>query len=175
MLITNNETVLRTPCQVVLPEEVASLIEALEKELEYGNKIGRPGIGLAAPQIGIAKQAAIIRLPKLKINLINAKLKEGYDSALFQDEGCLSFPGKTENTLRFQEVVIIDNLVAPYNFVATGLVAVACQHELDHLNSVLFMDRKVPKPVPIVNKTKTGPNDPCFCGSGKKTKKCHRK
>lgn len=173
MLITNNEAALRVICEPVFLDEIGPLIEALEKELEYGNKIGRPGIGLAAPQIGIAKDIAIVRLPKISLNLVNAKLKEGFDPAVFEEEGCLSFPGRVENTIRFQEVYINNNLVEPYSLVASGLVAVVCQHELDHLNSTLFIDRKVPKITPIIkSKAKFGPNELCPCGSGKKYKKC---
>lgn len=174
MIITNNEAALRVFCEPVTMEEVGPLIEALEKELDYANRLGKNGIGLAAPQIGIAKDIAIVRLPKLSFNLVNAKLVHGYDPAVFTDEGCLSFPGRSENTTRFQEVYITNNLVEPHSIVATGFVAVVIQHELDHLNSKLFMDRSVPKLVPIVRSpTKQKPNEPCACGSGKKYKKCH--
>lgn len=175
MIITNNETALRVKCEDVLPEEVGSLIETLEKELAYANRLGKGGIGLAAPQIGIAKNIAIIRLNKAQgfdFNLVNAKLKAGYDPAIFREEGCLSFPGRVEDTTRFQEVYITDNMVYPYTFVATGLLAVVCQHELDHLNQTLFLDHILPKQAPIVAKKKVGPNEPCLCGSGKKYKKC---
>lgn len=172
MIITNNEAALRVICEPVSLEEVGSLIETLEKELERANRLGKNGIGLAAPQIGIAKDIAIVRLPKVNFNLVNAKLIQGYDPAIFTDEGCLSFPGRTENTTRFQEVHITNNLIEPYSFVATGFIAVVCQHELDHLNSTLFMDRSAPKMVPVVKKIRVGPNEPCTCGSGKKYKKC---
>ncbi len=172
MIITNNEAALRVICEPVSLEEVGSLIETLEKELERANRLGKNGIGLAAPQIGIAKDIAIVRLPKVNFNLVNAKLVQGYDPAIFTDEGCLSFPGRTENTTRFQEVHITNNLIEPYSFVATGFIAVVCQHELDHLNSTLFMDRSAPKMVPVVKKIRVGPNEPCTCGSGKKYKKC---
>lgn len=175
MIITNNEEALRVKCEEVLPEEVCSLIATLEAELNYANRLGKGGIGLAAPQIGIAKNIAIVRLDKvhgLNIDLINCKIESGYDSALFTQEGCLSFPGRVEDTSRFQEVYITNNLVYPYSFVATGLLAVVCQHEIDHLNSTLFMDRMAPKLISPVRKIKIGPNDPCSCGSNRKFKKC---
>lgn len=173
MIITNDEAALRVFCEPVTLNEVGSLIDTLEKELDYSNKIGRAGIGLAAPQIGIAKNIAIIRLPKITLNLINAKLVKGYDPALFTEEGCLSFPGRLEDTIRFQEVYIDNNLDEPHSLVVNGLLAVVCQHELDHLNSTLFMDRKVIKPEPLVKVAKVGPNEVCPCGSSKKYKKCH--
>lgn len=172
MIITNNEEALRVKCESVTLEEVGPLIETLEKELAYANKLGKGGIGLAAPQIGIAKDIAIIRLKGISLDLVNAKLIQGYDPAVFTEEGCLSFPGRVEDTIRFQEVHMSNGLVEPHSFVASGLVAVVCQHELDHLNSTLFMDRMVPKPITVIKKGKVGPNEPCTCGSGKKYKKC---
>lgn len=171
MIIVNNEEALRVKCEEVLPEEAASLIATLESELAHANKLGRGGIGLAAPQIGIAKKIAIVRINNLNIDLINCEIESSYDPCIFKEEGCLSFPGRVETTTRFQEVHIVNNLVYPHKFIATGLIAVVCQHELDHVNSTLFMDRKVPGLEPI-KKKKVGPNDPCMCGSNKKFKKC---
>lgn len=168
MIITNNEQLLRVKCDDVLPEEAGQLIDLLDRELLNSAKIGRPGIGLAAPQIGIAKKIAIVRLGKdLNINLINCKIIKSFDSQIFKDEGCLSFPGRVENTMRFQEIVIADNLEFPYNFTATGLLSVVCQHELDHINSILLPDRALPQV-----KKRARPNDLCPCGSTKKYKKC---
>lgn len=173
MIITFNEEALRLPCEDVLPNEVGSLVATLEAELANANRLGRGGIGLAAPQIGIAKKIAIVRLGKgFDIDLVNSKIEQGFDPTIFRDEGCLSFPGRVEDTSRFQEVYITNNLVYPHTFVATGLMAVVCQHELDHLNSTLFMDRKIVKHVPVISKKKVGPNDPCLCGSNRKFKKC---
>jgi len=172
MIITNNEEALRVYCEEVKLEEVGDLVATLENELAAANRLGKGGIGLAAPQIGIAKHIAIVRLGEgLNFNLVNAKIEAGYDPMLFTQEGCLSFPGRLEDTTRFQEVVI-SNGVAPEKFVATGLVSVVCQHELDHLNSVLFYDHKIVKAQPVIAKVKIGPNQPCTCGSGKKYKKC---
>lgn len=171
MIITNNEEALRVKCEDVLPEEVGDLIATLEKELNYANKLGKGGVGLAAPQIGVAKNIAIVRLNDTNINLVNAKLIKGYDLIPFMQEGCLSFPGRLEDTMRYQEVYIT-NLIEPFGFIATGLLAVVCQHELDHLNSKLFIDNLMPKQVQVINKNKIRPNDICNCGSNIKYKKC---
>jgi peptide deformylase len=174
MIITNNENLLRVKCEEVLPHEVGDLISTLESELDRANRLGKGGIGLAAPQIGIAKNIAIIRIDKVRginFDLVNCKVEQGFDPAVFRQEGCLSFPGRVEDTTRFQEVYITNNLMYPHTFVATGLTAVVCQHEIDHLTSVLFMDRTATKGSPVI-KNKIGPNDPCICGSAKKYKKC---
>lgn len=167
MLITNNEAALRVKCEDVTSNEIAPLREALELELARCERLGRPGVGLAAPQIGIAKKMAIVRLDhELKFDLVNARLENGYDPRPFQNEGCLSFPGRIETTTRFQEIVVVGNLLSPNRFIASGMLAVVCQHELDHLNQSLFFDKALPK------KPKLGPNEKCFCGSLKKFKKC---
>lgn len=180
MLITNDELSLRVFCEEIKSlSEYSELVLELEKELKYANKLGKNGIGLAAPQIGIAKNIAIIRMPGISLDLVNCKIIKGYDLKEFKEEGCLSFPGRTENTLRFQEIHISNNFVEPFNFIATGFLAVACQHEIDHLNSSLFIDHLAPKQIPIVIGKKVGPNDPCVCGKKdlitgkiKKFKKC---
>lgn len=173
MIITNNEEVLRVKCENVLPNEIYDLIKVLENELDHANTLGKGGIGLAAPQIGINKNIAIVRLsPEFKIDLINCNISKGFDPAIFRQEGCLSFPGRVEDTLRYQEIYVTNNLVYPHSFIATGLFSVVCQHEIDHLNQKLFIDYVIPIKKEQVRKNKVGPNDPCICGSGKKLKKC---
>src|SRR5574338_426213 len=96
MIIINDEEALRVKCEDVLPEEVGPLIAQLEAELNEANRLGKGGIGLAAPQIGIAKKIAIVRMGAkgLDLNLVNCVPVKGYDPAVFKDEGCLSFPGR---------------------------------------------------------------------------------
>lgn len=167
MIITNNEEAIRINCDDVLPEEVGTLVNQLENELKHSAEMGAEGIGLAAPQCGIGKKIAIVRLGKYKINLVNAKIEKGYDQNIFDGEGCLSFPGRFEKTSRFQEIYV-SNDVEPYKFTATGLFAVVCAHEIDHLSGVLLSDIAIKDNI----KTKIRPNDICFCGSNRKYKKC---
>jgi peptide deformylase len=169
MIIVDNEEALRVHCEDVKENEIGHIIDLLDIELSYSEKMGRPGIGLAAPQIGLGKRIAIVRYDKYKINLVNCKISHQYDLEMFKEEGCLSFPNRVENTMRYQEIHVVDNLVYPYSFILTGLLAVIVQHELDHLNSILLPDRAIKE-----EKTKIGNNDPCFCGSNKKFKKCHK-
>jgi len=163
MIIKNDESVLRIKCTDVLSEEVGQLISLLELELYNSNKLGDNSIGLAASQIGIAKNIAIIRTnnSEFNINLVNCKIKRSYDPTIFKDEGCLSFPGRVEDTIRFQEVYVVDNFVEPHNFIATGLLAAACQHEIDHFNGKIFYDY-VKKVIKVQQKLKS--NDICYCG-----------
>jgi len=142
--IVTDEIFLKIPCQrAILPEDL-SLINILEKELKICEKNGTPGIGLAANQIGIQKHVAIIRIKEIEINLVNPVIEKGYDKILFDGEGCLSFPGRSERTFRYNEIHV-KNDTEPYHFVAVGLLAVAIQHEIDHLNGILFFEQAIPK------------------------------
>jgi peptide deformylase len=172
-MIITDEKILRMPCENVLPEEVGELRELLERELANSARLGRAGVGLALPQINIHKKMAIIRPgnQEFNIDLVNCHITHGYDISMFRDEGCLSFPGRVENTMRYQEVYITKNIVNPQSMILTGLLAVISQHELDHLNGIVLPDRALPKS-PVV---KLKPNDACFCGSSKKFKQCHGK
>jgi peptide deformylase len=167
MIIKNNEDTLRVTCARVCVDEIADLVLALESELRQSGLAGFPGIGLAAPQIGIAKSIAIVRIsPTESINLINASIVSATDKTMFRQEGCLSFPNRAEDTMRFQRISVTGDTI--HKTQANGLFAVAIQHELDHLNGILLPDKK------IIPQVKLLPNEPCYCGSGKKFKKCCR-
>ena len=105
-----------------------------------------PGIGLAAPQVGISKRLTVIDCaskdePSQLIALVNPEIiaKEG---EVCEEEGCLSVPGyyaKVHRSaavqVRFQDVEGNTKVIE-----AEGLMAVACQHEIDHLDGILFVD-----------------------------------
>lgn len=166
--IITDEAALRIECVDVLPEEIEPLKKRLEEELALSSDLGRPGIGLAAPQIGIGKRIAIVRVPDNSIDLVNCNIEQGYDRFMFEGEGCLSFPNRFETTLRYREVYVKDNDGTPAQFIARGLTAVAVQHELDHLRGVLLPDVAFRKKA----RKKPRPNDLCSCQSGRKYKRC---
>lgn len=141
-MIITDQNLLRQPCEPVQPDEIPELRKKLEYELKISGEMGRPGIGLAAPQIGINKKMAIVRINDFySVDLINISGYKGYDLIPFKNEGCLSFPDMYIDTVRYNEIYINDNFTEPHEFIATGLFAVAIQHELDHLNGVLLVDK----------------------------------
>lgn len=169
--VITDEAILRSPNEPVKPEEVEDIIKELEDSLKSHS---RPGIGLAAPQIGINKRAAIIRVKtqdvKCFLNLINPTIIEKSIPFIHNDEGCLSIPDQKFNVQRYDEIFVKDDN-HPAGLVAVGLEAIAIQHEIDHIESILVKDR-------VTGKNKIGRNDPCPCGrkvNGKqiKFKKCH--
>jgi len=154
-------------------EEERDIISKLEQELEISNKAGSFGIGLAAPQIGIKKRAAIVRIgPAATINLINSVIVDKNGSA-FSQESCLSLPTKSVVVQRSSDILIENNSFGiKQKFAAYGLAAICIQHEMDHWDGILIVDRAIEKHTESVSAT---PNLPCPCGSGKKARKCCKK
>lgn len=164
MIITDVKE-LRQPIIEVDLEEGIEIINKLEKEL---SKISN-GIGLAAPQIGIKKKVAIIRFNKYNLNLINPTIIDKRQPLTMKAEACLSLPGLYVDTQRYKEVFVKD-LLKPEGFIGVGKIAIVLEHEIDHTEGILIIDR--------TNKIKR--NDPCPCdcnidGKPIKFKKCHGK
>lgn len=108
-----------------------------------------PGIGLAANQVGVSLHLAVIDVDykdgehnkNLRI-FINPKIVEKSDPIVFESEGCLSLPGVSETTKRYNKVTIeYQNLKGEHQtLTAEKLLAIALQHEIDHLNGKLYID-----------------------------------
>lgn len=106
-----------------------------------------PGVGLAAPQVGVGKRLAVVdtsvgKDPAALHVLINPRIVEERGSEL-DFEGCLSIPGLTEKVDRptFVKVVAQDLEGRELELAAEGFEARAVCHEIDHLDGVLFVDR----------------------------------
>jgi peptide deformylase len=106
-----------------------------------------PGIGLAAPQIGVNLRVAVIDLsvgsrPDGIVVLVNPVVLDA-DGEQKEEEGCLSIPDLTERVVRPARVRIraADETGVVREVVGEGLLARALLHETDHLNAVLFVDR----------------------------------
>jgi len=138
-------TALRTPARRItkVDESVRELARDMLRSM-YSAK----GIGLAAPQVGVAKQLLVIDLDLEEAStppliLINPEITAAGASCNTYEEGCLSIPGVYLNVVRpsVVEVSYRDDMGRPRRLKADGLLARCIQHELDHLNGVLFVDR----------------------------------
>lgn len=105
-----------------------------------------PGLGLAAPQIGVQKQIFVYDIDGEPITLINPRIVESRGEWVY-DEGCLSIPGLYVEMLRPKEVLLeaVDLAGNTIQVEADELLARLFQHELDHLNGVLMFDRMTPE------------------------------
>ncbi len=123
--------------------EVSRIFQVLEKTMESQAS----GIGIAAPQIGILKRLAVVdvssRVPDAKrLYLVNPEILDTKNPVLSR-EGCMSLPEYTAPLKRFDWVRVRwqDPQGKLCEKTATGIEAICIQHEVDHLNGILFFDR----------------------------------
>ncbi len=110
-----------------------------------------PGIGLAAPQIGRSVRVIVIDINSKEegkgglISLINPDIIE-HSGDIAWEEGCLSVPDYSADVRRFERVVVkgLDRNGREKIVVGEGLLSIALQHEIDHINGILFIDRLGP-------------------------------
>ena len=109
-----------------------------------------PGIGLAAPQIGVGLRVAVVDLMRDDkpdpIVLVNPHVVAESEELATREEGCLSLPGQYADVSRPAQVRVRfhDQAGAAREIDADGLLAACLQHELDHLDGVLFVDHLSP-------------------------------
>lgn len=127
-----------------MDDEVRSLVRDLEDTLD--SKIG---VGIAAPQIGVARRVAIVDTSRKpgepshgRLVLVDPVIHDRVGEKTVR-EGCLSIPDFLGKVRRAQGVLVaaLDGEGRPYAIFADGLEAVAVQHEIDHLDGILFIDR----------------------------------
>jgi peptide deformylase len=112
----------------------------------FATMYAAPGIGLAAPQVGLDLRLAVIDLqPEDKpspITLINPRIEKVSREEATREEGCLSIPGQYADVTRPERVTVAyhDLDGNPQTIEADGLLATCLQHEIDHLDGVLFVD-----------------------------------
>jgi peptide deformylase len=106
-----------------------------------------PGVGLAASQVGVALRIFVVdvsvgRAPTRLLVMINPEFVER-DGVQLEDEGCLSVPGFNATVMRPTRAVVkgLNRQGDQYQHEGTGLLARAFQHEMDHLDGTLFVDR----------------------------------
>ncbi len=136
--------VLKRRCDEVerIDENVTRLVEDMRETMYDAN-----GVGLAACQVGVSKRIIVLDVSPVDPQheffvLINPEIltEEG---EIDHEEGCLSVPDCTE-TLKRKEKVSVRGLSGegkPLEFEAQGILAIALQHEIDHLNGLLILDR----------------------------------
>jgi peptide deformylase len=130
--------VLRQHSQEVktVDDQVRRLVEDMFETMDAAK-----GIGLAANQVGVSRRVAVVDVDGDRFAMIDPRIIEAEGRAV-AEEGCLSIPDIYGDVTRPDRVVIeaIDSAGNPYRKEATGLKARAIQHEIDHLDGILFLD-----------------------------------
>jgi peptide deformylase len=142
---TGNDPVLR---QIAKPVQMVT--KAIEKLLDdmAETMYDAEGIGLAAVQIGITKRLIVVDIGEGLIELINPEIVEQHGSQI-GPEGCLSLPGIRGDVKRSKFVTVrgMNRQGESVEFSAADLLARAFQHEIDHLNGILFTDYLKPSEI----------------------------
>jgi peptide deformylase len=126
-------------------EKVDDAVRQLIKDL-YESMYAADGVGLAAPQIGVLRNVIVLdttpRQPESHpVAMVNPEILT-LDGKLIYKEGCLSVPGEAEDVERAATVTVryLDEQGQQQTLNADGLLAIAVQHETDHLKGVMFVD-----------------------------------
>lgn len=129
----------------IITDDIRQLVQDMAETM-----YDAPGVGLAAPQIGVLKRVIVIDVagkdePPHLITAINPVIVHG-EGEVYEEEGCLSVPNFSANVKRHEKVVVkglsLDGQERIWQ--ADGLLAIAFQHEIDHLEGTLFVDRLSP-------------------------------
>ena len=152
-IVTVGHPVLRERAREIAPDELGSpavqaLIDDLVDTMRHAN-----GAGLAANQIGVPQRVAVIEVgdnprypykPRIPLTIVVNPVIEPLDDELVEiNEGCLSVPNLRGNLERYVNVRVryLDRDGVAHDDVKRGLTAGTFQHECDHLDGVLFLDR----------------------------------
>lgn len=134
--------VLREPAAEIaaVDDEVRAFIDDLFETMAAAD-----GVGLAANQVGEARRVAVVDADGQRIAMVNPRIVEASGRAT-QEEGCLSIPELYAEVTRAATVRLeaTDREGNPYTLDADGLLARAIQHEIDHLDGILFLDHLSP-------------------------------
>lgn len=143
-LLRLGHPVLRSPADRVPPDRLdRSAIQGLVDDL-LDTLLDSGGVGLAAPQVGESLQVFVYRTEDAEHRVLINPMVEPHARELVYDwEGCLSIPGLRGLVPRYPEVRVeaLDRDGDPVSFIAEGLEARIIQHEFDHLNGVVYLDR----------------------------------
>jgi peptide deformylase len=120
-----------------IDDEILKIVESMAETM-YAYR----GIGLAAPQVGIMKNIIVLDIGQGMVSLMNPAIVAAEGSSLLQ-EGCLCLPEVFVDVDRKEKIFVkgVDNEGNPVSFDAEGMLARVLQHEIDHLNGVLIIDK----------------------------------
>ena len=127
-------------------EKVTDLHRRLAADMLETMRHTGMGVGLAGNQIGVVERIFVWEVGEEHGTVINPVITKRSDETFTDDEGCLSLPGVYYPVERSLEVTVegIDEDSQPVHLNVEGFMARVCQHEIDHLDGVLFIDRLTP-------------------------------
>ncbi len=136
--------ILKTHAKPVRPEDGPVVAQLVPKM--FASMYAAPGIGLAAPQVGVSLRLVVLDLmtegKSEPVTLINPEIASASTETATREEGCLSLPGHYADVTRPAQVRVRYSALdgSKHEISAEGLLAACLQHEIDHLDGVLFID-----------------------------------
>ncbi|MCK8823620.1 peptide deformylase [Fuchsiella alkaliacetigena] len=133
------DPVLRTETRAV--EEVNDKTRRLLKDMAE-TMYAADGVGLAAPQVGVSKRIIVVDIGEGLLSLVNPEIIDT-SGEVCGEEGCLSIPERNKKVSRAEQIVVeaLDEEGNQVKIEAEGLLARVLQHEIDHLDGILFIDK----------------------------------
>ncbi len=141
-LVTGEEnTILLTKTKLVTDPLTPDIQTLLPKMIKTMHK--ERGVGLAAPQIGLSLRLAVAEVDGREYYLINPEITSLSQEKIVSEEGCLSLPGEFFPILRSETVTVkyLNEKGLPKKLRAKGFLATVIQHEVDHLDGILILNR----------------------------------
>jgi peptide deformylase len=144
-IVTDGHPTLRRVAKRVDLREIRDpLFQQLVDDM-FETMYAAPGVGLAAPQVNVSKRLFVMDVHDDEHEaavVINPKIEEAGEEVELR-EGCLSVPGMVGEILRYDRVTVtgLDRLGRKIRISGDGLLAQCLQHEIDHLNGTLYIDR----------------------------------
>lgn len=138
-IVVKGDATLRKEAKPVreVNDNIKKLMKNMAETMYHAN-----GVGLAAPQVGISKRVIVVDVGDGLLSLANPEIieKNGIQNG---PEGCLSIPGYTGNVIRANNIIVnaLNEKGEKVTISAEGFKARALQHEIDHLNGILFTDK----------------------------------
>ncbi|MBO1323692.1 peptide deformylase [Acetobacter sp. TBRC 12305] len=143
-ILTPPHPVLRKKARLVTPEDMPAIRKVLPGMFAAMYKA--PGIGLAAPQVGLSQRFVLVDLgendARAPMIMINPEIVHEADEMAVREEGCLSLPNQYADVVRPEAIRVRWTSITGEKMEreADGLLATCIQHEIDHLEGILFVD-----------------------------------
>jgi peptide deformylase len=144
-IVGQDHPTLRKVAKRVDPKEITTpLFQQLIDDM-FETMYDAPGVGLAAPQVNVSKRVFVMDVHDDEHEpavVINPKIESGEEEVELR-EGCLSVPGMVGDIARYKRIVVtgLDRAGQKIRIEGEGLLAQCLQHEIDHLNGTLYIDR----------------------------------
>jgi peptide deformylase len=120
------------------PDDMPEFVERMEEIMDAAH-----GVGLAAPQLGILERVIVYDVGEGWRAIVNPQIVRSSGEQMEPPEGCLSLPGLQGIVKRYNEIVVkgLDQFEKPIRLRVDGYASRVIQHEVDHLDGILFIDR----------------------------------